>query len=166
MQMTAPSTPARTGPPPAVRAVLRRANRGVKVVLRSRAHRLMSRRFLIVTYAGASSGRLYSTPVMYLESGGALLVAGGAPWWRNIRHGSLVSVRLRGVERRAEVEVVAEPDDLATTLQTIVPRNRVLSRFMRLEARPDGTVRAEDVERARARGLTVARLHLVTEDGR
>jgi deazaflavin-dependent oxidoreductase (nitroreductase family) len=72
----------------------------VIVLLRSPLHRLLSRSLVLVTYRGRRSGRSFTVPVMYAESTGELIVLVGHPerksWWRNLREGAPVELRLRG----------------------------------------------------------------------
>jgi hypothetical protein len=119
----------------------------------------MSRRLLVVTYAGRRSGRPYSTPVAYLRQGADLLIAGGAPWWRHIESGAGVGLRLRGRDLQARVERLSDPEALSSALAYVLPRNPFLRRFMQLAPGSDGQVSRADIERAQARGLTVLRLH-------
>jgi hypothetical protein len=150
---------ARRDRPPLAGRIFRRLNPVLRGVLRSPLHVFMSRRLLVITYAGRRSGRTYAAPVAYLRQGADLLVAGGAPWWRNIESGASVGLRLRGRDLRARVEGLSDPETLSGALAYILPRNPFLRRFMQLAPGPDGQVSRADVERAQARGLTVLRLH-------
>jgi F420H(2)-dependent quinone reductase len=72
----------------------------VRMILRSRAHRLLSSSLALLTYTGRTSGRHYSLPVMYTERTGELVVFAGRPrekkWWRNFLVGAPVQILLRG----------------------------------------------------------------------
>ena len=79
-------------------------NRVTRPILRSPAHKLLSRRLLLLTVTGRRSGRTFTIPVSYLEQDGRLLIQPSAPerkvWWRNLRgDGAPVRVRLRGRDR-------------------------------------------------------------------
>lgn len=106
-------------------AVLARtANPIVRLVLRSRAHRLLSGHLLLLTVTGRRSGRKHTFPVGYSEANGVLTIRVGAPerkrWWRNVGSETPVLVRLRGVDRpglasvhgdeRSGISVVIEPE--------------------------------------------------------
>ena len=75
-------------------------NTFVRAILRSPLHRLLSGSLLLVTYTGRRSGRTFTIPVMYVQDGYDLLVYVGRSvrkvWWRNLRGGARVRVRLRG----------------------------------------------------------------------
>jgi len=74
----------------------------VRVILHSPLHGLLSGSLLLVTYTGRRSGRMFTIPVLYVEDGADLLVYVGRSaekvWWRNLREGAPVHVRLRGRE--------------------------------------------------------------------
>lgn len=86
----------------------RTVNPLVRGLLRSPAHGLLSRRLLLITVTGRRSGRRFTIPVGYREAEGGLEIAVGGPerkrWWRNLRGGAPVAVRLRGQERRGWAE--------------------------------------------------------------
>lgn len=130
-------------PAPIRARLMRTFNVVPKLILRSPLHAIMSKKLILLTFTGRRTGRSYTTPVSYLvEQGGTLLVAGGAPWWRNVRQGMPVRVRLRGRDRLAQPEVVGERDELAGLLRVILPANPILGRFMGLRARCRGRRRS------------------------
>jgi hypothetical protein len=81
-------------------------------LLRSPFHRLASGSLLLITYRGRSSGRHFTIPVMYAEREGTLTIFVGHPerkrWWRNLRGGAEVEIRLRGQRLRGQAEVVKD----------------------------------------------------------
>jgi deazaflavin-dependent oxidoreductase (nitroreductase family) len=81
----------------------RTANRVVRGLLRSPLHRLASGRLALITVTGRRSGRRYTFPVLYSQEGDRVTIEVGWPerkvWWRNLRDGGRVRMRLRGVER-------------------------------------------------------------------
>lgn len=72
----------------------------VILLLRSPLHRLVSGSLVLVGYRGRRSGRRFTVPVTYAETGGDLIIFVGhaerKSWWRNLRGGAEVEVRLRG----------------------------------------------------------------------
>jgi deazaflavin-dependent oxidoreductase (nitroreductase family) len=90
-------------------AVLNRtANPAVRAVLSSRLHPLLSRRLALITVAGRRSGRRYTFPVGYRQTGDRVIVNVGWPerkhWWRNLRHGGRVEMRIRGHRREGQAQ--------------------------------------------------------------
>ena len=74
----------------------------VRWLLRSPLHRLLSGSTILLTYTGRRSGRRYATPVGYRRDGATLLAigAGKHTWWRNLRGGASVTVRVGGHDYR------------------------------------------------------------------
>jgi hypothetical protein len=72
------------------------------MALRSPLHRLFSDRLALITVTGRRSGREFTFPVGYRQDGDRVTVTVGWPerkrWWRNLRNGGPVRLRLRGVE--------------------------------------------------------------------
>jgi deazaflavin-dependent oxidoreductase (nitroreductase family) len=91
-------------------------------LLRSPLHRLASGSLLLITYRGRSSGRRFTIPVMYAERDGTLTIFVGHPerkkWWRNLRVGAQVEVRLRGRRLRGQAEVARD----SAAVETYVAR--------------------------------------------
>jgi deazaflavin-dependent oxidoreductase (nitroreductase family) len=89
-------------------------------LLRSPLHPLASGSLLLITYRGRSSGRRFTTPVMYAEREGTLTIFVGHSerkrWWRNFRGGGEVEVRLRGRCRRAQADIVRDSAAVETYL--------------------------------------------------
>ena len=65
----------------------RAMNRVPAAVLRSPLHRVMSGKYLLLSFTGRKSGRRYTTPLAYLAKGDDLLMTTDSPWWRNLRRG-------------------------------------------------------------------------------
>ena len=70
----------------------------VAALLRSPLHTVMSRSVMLLSYRGSKSGREYTTPISYVPDGEDLLVVASRDhtWWKNLRGGAPVRVRLRG----------------------------------------------------------------------
>jgi hypothetical protein len=97
--------------------VVRLANPLVRAVLRSRWHRLLSGRLLVLAYRGRRSGRGFAIPVLYAQTapGGEVVVVAlrrEKLWWRSFLEPSPASLRLRGadVSARGAVAVGASRD--------------------------------------------------------
>jgi hypothetical protein len=84
----------------------------VRTVLRSPAHRLLSHRLLLLTYCGRVTGRTHTIPLGYERSDDRLTVpigrAPGKRWWRNVRGGADVTVRLAGVDHPAHADAIID----------------------------------------------------------
>ena len=84
------------------------------LLLRSRLHGLLSGGLMLVTVTGRRSGRRYTTPVNYVRRDDVLTVFSRSErtWWRNLRGGAPVTVRLKGHDLETFGEVVAAPPEV------------------------------------------------------
>lgn len=78
----------------------RTVNPAVRAVLSSPLHPLLSRRLALITVTGRRNGRRYTFPVGYRQAGHLVTVNVGwserKRWWRNLRDGGRVELRIRG----------------------------------------------------------------------
>ncbi len=97
----------------------------VKLLLRSPLHSLVSHGMLLITYTGRKSGKEYTVPVSFaVDDDGALLTTSFKTrvWWRNLRGGVPVTLRLAGKNVPAVAEVVEEETAVAHHLRTYFRR--------------------------------------------
>ena len=118
-------------------------------LLRSPLHWLMSGNTLLLTYTGRKSGRSFTFPISYGREGDALLLItrNDKPWWKNVRGGAPVTVRVRGEEQPALAEVAqVEPEALLAAMLTVY---RGMPRSLAQQQLPDAVlVRVRPVARA------------------
>jgi deazaflavin-dependent oxidoreductase (nitroreductase family) len=93
-------------------ALNRLGNPFVGVLLRSPLHRVVSSQLALITVTGRRSGRRYTFPVAYRQSDDEVTIVVGWPerkrWWRNLREGGEVTLRLRGVQRTGQARVTGD----------------------------------------------------------
>ena len=81
----------------------RTGNRAVALLLRSPLHPVVSRQLALITVTGRRSGKDYTFPVGYRRAGERVTIPVGWParklWWRNLRGGAWVRLRLGGEQR-------------------------------------------------------------------
>ena len=87
-------------------------NFAMKLLLRSPLHFIFSSHILLITFKGRKTGRTFTTPVRYLRAGDTvrLFSSPQANWWKNLRGGADVSVRIRGDELKCRATVLATDD--------------------------------------------------------
>lgn len=116
----------RTRTPPIPTWVFERlVNPLVMTLLRSPLHGLVSDALLSITFTGRKTGRSYTTPVGYEELDGTLYITSqnDRSWWKNLRGGARVSVRLRGERRVGHAEVIEDNGAVADYVLGFVDRN-------------------------------------------
>jgi hypothetical protein len=125
----------------------RLANAVPRLILNSPLHPLMSRRYLVLTFLGRTSGRTFTLPVAYLEDGGRLLISTDSQWRHNVSHGERVSVRLRGRTICGTSTLVKDPAEALHALRSLV----ALPGYAKAAGvrRVDGQVPPSELERAR-----------------
>jgi len=124
-------------------------NKTMKFILRSPMHGMVSKTVLLITFTGRKSGKTYTTPVDYSQSDGQVTVFTHADWWKNLRGGAPVTLRIRGREFRGLAEPVAE-DKQAIAAGLIAHLRKVTSdaRYYGVTFDDHGHPRAEEVEKA------------------
>jgi F420H(2)-dependent quinone reductase len=87
----------------------RTANPVVRAVLGSALHPLLSRGLALISVTGLRTGRRYTFPVSYRREGDRVTVTVGWPqrkrWWRNLRDGGRVEMRIRGRQYQGDASV-------------------------------------------------------------
>lgn len=107
--------------PPASAFAYRVVNPAVSALLRSPLHGLVSDDLALVTFTGRRSGREFTTPVGYHElDDGRTLILTHSPWWKNLRDGGPVTLRVRGEDREAIATPETDPDAVAADLRALV----------------------------------------------
>jgi hypothetical protein len=88
-----------------------RAKPLVAAILRSPLHPLLSFGLLLISFEGRKTGRRYTFPVGYQQSGETITVlasrARRKSWWRNFREPRPVEVLVRGRQLRGEGRALA-----------------------------------------------------------
>lgn len=118
-------------------------------ILRSPFHGAISDKILLITFTGRKSGKEYSTPVSYTRHNGELLVFTHGAWWRNLRGGATVKVRVQG----KELQGLAEPvdTDLAAIAEGLNAHLRHVpgdAKFYNVTIGENGALSADEINRA------------------
>jgi hypothetical protein len=126
-------------------------NRFVKLLLRSPAHPLLSGNLTLLTFTGRRSGVRRTVPITYLQEGDIVncFCNADVAWWKNLRDGAPVELRLRGRARTGTAVPVAD-DRAAITdaLTAFLRKNRRAGRFNEVPFDPDETPNPEALARA------------------
>ena len=109
-------------------------------LLRSPLHGLVSGSIVLLTFTGRRSGRAYSTPLNYTRVGDDLLITSlpGRTWWKNLRGGTPVTLRLVGHEVKAVATAVEDVEGVAAGLLAVCQRVPAYRRYLGVELSADG----------------------------
>lgn len=104
--------------------LVRLQNPFMKWLLRSPLHFMVSSAYTVITFTGRKSGMIYSTPIQYGQAGSTVwaVTNGTYRWWRNLRGGAPVSLRLRGHDVRGQATISEDPAQVASALAIIYPK--------------------------------------------
>ncbi|MFD0555939.1 hypothetical protein FB566_1157 [Stackebrandtia endophytica] len=108
-----------------LRRLISLGNRWVRMILRSRFHRLLSGRLMLLTYTGAKTGREYTIPLRYhrwgVNDAQVLAMSGGTRWPDRVR-GREVRLRIAGQDRVGRPEIIEELPAVVDLLESFVNR--------------------------------------------
>ena len=87
-------------------------------LIRSPFHRLLSKNFMVLIYTGRKSGKTYQVPVNYTHQGNRLVTFSyrERTWWRNLKGGASLKLRLRGQELNGFGEVLLDEPAVAVQI--------------------------------------------------
>jgi deazaflavin-dependent oxidoreductase (nitroreductase family) len=116
-------------------------------LLNSPMHFFASKNMMLMTYKGRKSGKTYTVPMGYLENGDALYTISSRDrvWWRNLRGGAGVTLRVRGEDVQARAEAIEDEGQVATDLCSYFKAAPRLAKYMKIRINTDGTPSCEDV---------------------
>jgi deazaflavin-dependent oxidoreductase (nitroreductase family) len=112
----------------------------MKAILHSPFHAIMSKSMAILAVTGKKSGKVYSFPVNYQRDGDEIWVVSmrDRTWWKNLRGGAKVVLRLAGQEINAHGEVFEETQEVAQLLREFILRSPTYGRFLNVELDEEG----------------------------
>lgn len=121
----------------------------MKLVLRSPMHGVVSKTVLLITFTGRKSGKTYTTPVDYSQDADQVTIFTHADWWKNLRGGAPVTLRIQGREVQGLAEPVAEDKGaVAAGLTAHLRKVPSDARFYGVTFDDHGNPRANEVEQA------------------
>lgn len=121
----------------------------MKLLLKSPLHGLASKNTMLITFVGRRSGKRYTTPVGYIWDGDTVICFTQSPWWKNLRGGPEVSLRIQGRNRRGISEVVSKDvPRIAEGIHKFLVAVPSWASFYQVTMEEDGTPNPQDVARA------------------
>ena len=93
-------------------------------LLRSPLHRVVSDRYMLLTFTGRKTGHIYTTPVTYkrLDDRVFVLTSQSHGWWKNMRGGAEVEVFIRHQTYRGLATASRDPERIAEARDAVYPR--------------------------------------------
>ena len=109
-------------------------------LLRSPLHMLVSKSMIVLTYTGRKSGKTFSLPVNYLMDGNLLYCASqtNRVWWRNLRDGRPVQIRLQGKEISGTPSVIEDQVGVEAMFKRYFELSPNLARYFQVELDSNG----------------------------
>ena len=150
--------------PPASEFMYAVINPLIALLLKSPLHSLLSDSLMLITFTGRRTGREYTTPVGYYRRDGRLLVFTHSEWWKNLRGGAVVTLRLRGEHRRGEAVPITDEQAVAEHVHRLIEEHGI-ERARRLGLEIEGTDRPT-VEQIREGLETTVAIEIELDDRR
>ncbi|CAG1013833.1 hypothetical protein ANAEL_04816 [Anaerolineales bacterium] len=123
-------------------------NKMMKFMLGSPMHGLVSKIALLISFTGRKSGRAYTTPVSYSKFDDQVYIFTHANWWKNLKGGAPVTLRLQGQDVQGLAEPVIEDKQvIATRLTEHLRKVPSDAPYYGVTLDKSGNPRAEEVEK-------------------
>ena len=130
----------------------------VRFLLRSPAHMFLSESLMLITFTGRKSHRQFTTPVRYVRVGNTVrcFTSSENLWWRNLKGGADVVLRLKGREIRYHAMAIDnDPAKIRQALEHylgIFPQDAA---YHDIRLNRDKSLVSEDLERASINAVVV-----------
>jgi hypothetical protein len=148
-----PAAPAQPTPPPAfVQSMM-------IGLLKSPLHGLLSKSLLLLRFSGRKSAKRYELPVSYARDGNTILIASRAKWWKNLRGGAPVELRLRGQDVAARADVAEDKAQITADIRRFL-KGGSGNRFMHVDVDASGEPNPQQIAAAIEAGWIVVRASL------
>ena len=132
----------------------------MKFILRSPMHGMVSKTMLLITFTGRKSGKTYTTPVDYSQVGDQVTVFTHGGWWKNLRGGEPITLRIRGRDLQGVAEpVVEDKGAIAAGLAAHLRKVPSDARYYQVTFDDHGDPKAQEVEKA-AQSVVMIRIQL------
>ncbi len=133
-------------------------NPTMRIFLRSPFHPLLSRSLMLISFTGRRSGRRYTTPVRYIRIGTTVrcFTSSQNQWWKNLRGGADVVLRIEGVDKRYHAIAIADdPDMIKAALSDYLGLYPQDAAYHDIRLKKNGALVAADLERASHNAVVV-----------
>jgi deazaflavin-dependent oxidoreductase (nitroreductase family) len=133
----------------------------MKAILRSPVHPLLSKSTAVVSVTGRKSGKVFSFPVNYQREGEIVWIVSmrDRSWWKNLRGGAKVTVRLAGEEYEGRGEVFETKSEVEDNLREYLRVEPDFAKYFNVGVDSEGRLVPEDIAKA-AQGRVMVRVIL------
>lgn len=116
-------------------------------LIRSPLHFFASKNMMLMTYTGRKSGKIYTIPMNYLTIGEVLYTISSRErvWWRNLRDGADITLRLRGRDVSAQATTIEDSQQVASSLQQFLKAAPEYARYLNVQIDSVGMPNPEDL---------------------
>jgi hypothetical protein len=137
--------------------IFRTINFTLSIILRSPLHRLISRNLMLITVTGRKSQHTCTIPVSYqlLDHEVRIVSERSDYWWRNVRGGAPVILRLQGREAHGQANVIESVNEVLPLLAEYVQRSPNIARMLNIQRNDQGQFKLQDLHRAAERSVVV-----------
>ncbi len=130
----------------------------MRFLLRSPLHGLLSDSLMLITFTGRKSGKQFTTPVRYMQTGDTIrcFTAAENQWWRNLRSGARVSLLIKG--QLGDYEAQAIFDDPANIKKQLVSYLELFPQdaaYHDIRLNKDKSLDEQDLEQAARHAIVV-----------
>lgn len=130
----------------------------MRFLLRSPAHGLLSDSLMLITFTGRKSGKQFTTPVRYIQTGDTVrcFTASENQWWRNLRSGARVTLLIKGQSSDYRAQAIFDnPDDIKKKLVSYLALFPQDAAYHDIRLNKDKSLDEQDLEKAASAAVVV-----------
>jgi deazaflavin-dependent oxidoreductase (nitroreductase family) len=111
---------------------------------------MISKNTMLITFTGRKSGKMYTTPVNYTRDGDDITVFSlrNRVWWRNLRAGAPVTVRVKKQDLKAIGESIEDKEVVAAGLLAYLQMSPEYAKYFQVTLDSNGQPNPEEVDMA------------------
>ena len=140
--------------------VMRFINKFPELLLRSPLHRFLSNDIMLITFTGRKSGKQFTTPINYFRQDDTVLTTTDSPWWKNLRGGAPVTLRIKGQTLTGIAEAITDEEGITQGLEELLIRFPGYYKYVDVHLQPDGKVNRTEAAAAIKKGRVLVRIKL------
>jgi deazaflavin-dependent oxidoreductase (nitroreductase family) len=116
----------------------------MKLLIGSPLHFFVSSNMMLITFTGRKSGKVYTTPVNYFvaedEIGPYYATTSLAErkWWRNLRGGAPVTLRVKGRNLQAQAKAFENQEQVAQGIVEFIQANPKYGKYFQVTVAENG----------------------------